>query len=77
MKSKVFDHNDVRDTIFQAQAITHLVQLATQATDELSPETVYHLMRALEGILDEALEGLQPLVDEEDAAIKRLFAGQR
>lgn len=76
MKSKVFDHNDVRDTILQAQTITQLTQLATQTTDEFNPETIYHLMRALESILDAALEGLQPLADEEDAAIKRLWAGQ-
>ena len=76
---KAFDYEDVRNPLLQARAITELVRLVTQSSerDELRPETLYEVMVTLEDILDAALAGLQPLVDEEDRAIKRLWEGGR
>jgi hypothetical protein len=73
-------HADVRDHILKARAITEMVCLACQARDELRPEILYEAMLALEDIIDAALTGLKPLIEEDEQALQdaleRLIEGR-
>jgi hypothetical protein len=71
---KDFDvHADVRDPLLKARAITEVVRLATQASDELRPEIVYEAMLAVEDIIDAALAGLNPLIEEDEQCLQDAF----
>jgi hypothetical protein len=73
-------HADVRDRILKARAITEIVHLACQARDELRPEILYEAMLALEDIIDAAVTGLKPLIEEDEQALQdaleRLMEGR-
>jgi hypothetical protein len=76
---KDFDvHQDVRDPLLQARAIVEMVRLASQTTgDELRPEILYETMLALEDILDTALAGLQPLIEEDEQCLQDAITRER
>jgi hypothetical protein len=72
---------DVRDPLEKARAIVEMVRLAAQTTgDELRPEILYETMLAVEDLIDAALAGLKPLIDEAEQclqdALQRLMEGR-
>jgi hypothetical protein len=66
-------NNDLHDPLLKARAMIEMVRLATQADDELRSEIVYEAMLAVEDILNAALAGLQPLIEEDEQCLQDAF----